>query len=184
MVLAPPAPPVRAAGSRLTALVYSSDVTDSVNFLTNPPDFVGEQTVAQALANQTWTGLTLDVEDLDSYNGHSTVTNSSRYTAQEPGWYTSCGAFSAAGNTTGFRAARLQVNGTAIAGAANYVVANGSSETGVVTPTRDIFLNIGDYVEVAGWQSSGGSLNTAGDVTITSLNSQSVWAFGKSPWPK
>jgi hypothetical protein len=160
VVLAVPAPPVRPAGSKLTASIYGSDVTDDITFLTNPPDFVGTQSVAQSLANNTWTPLSMDTEQLDSYGGHSTSSNTSRYVAQVAGWYTASGIYAAAVSGTGFRAVRLQVNGTAVFGCAAYVPNNGTAETGVVTPTRDIFLNVGDYVEVAGWQLSGGALNT------------------------
>jgi len=162
MVLSIPAPPVRAAGSRLTATIYGSDVTDDVTFLTNPPVFVGTQTVAQSLANSTWTALTMDTEQIDSRSAHSTSSNTSRWTTPTgmTGWYTVGGIYAAAANVTGFRAVRIQVNGTAVRGTSIYVPNNGSNETGVPTPVRDIFLNAGDYVEVAGWQSSGGALNS------------------------
>jgi hypothetical protein len=37
---------------------------------------------------------------------------------------------------------------------------SGSTIVGVSTPTRAVFLNAGDYVELAGFQSSGAALNT------------------------
>jgi hypothetical protein len=163
MVLAVPAPPVRAAGIRLTSAIYGSDVTDSVNFLTNPPNFVGTQSVAQSLPNATWTAITIDTSQTDPYSGHSNVTNSSRWTCPTgvPGWYTVCGVVAHSPNASGFRTARIQVNGSAIVGAETYGPTNGGAEAIIITPARDIFLNVGDWVEVAGYQSSGGALNTA-----------------------
>jgi hypothetical protein len=132
-------------------------------YLTNPPNFVGTQSVVQSLANTTWTALLLDTTQTDPYAGHSNVTNSSRWTCPTgvPGWYTVCGVAAYVPNATGFRTARLQVNGTAIVGAESYGPNNGGAETVIVTPTRDVFLNAGDYVEVAGWQNTGGALNTS-----------------------
>lgn len=131
-------------------------------FLTNPPDFVGTQSVAQSIPNTTWTALSLDTSQTDPYGGHSNVTNSSRYVCQAgvPGWYTACGIYTSSGNATGFRAARLQINGATVPGSGAYVPNNGTVESVVMTATRDIFLNVGDYVEVAGYQSSGAALNT------------------------
>lgn len=168
MVLSFPADPVRGAGTRLTAAIYGTDVTDAVNFLANPPAFIGYQNTVQAIGNTTWVPLSLDAEQLDSYNGHSTSSNTSRYVCQAgaAGWYTACGVFAPSANSTGFRAVRLQVNGSPVLGAAAYLPNNGSVELGVVTPTKDIFLNVGDYIEVAGWQSSGGTLNTVLDVDL------------------
>lgn len=167
MVLGAPAPPARAAGSRLTGAIYGSDVTDSINFLVNPPEFVGLQNSVQSVPSATWTALTLDAEQLDSYNGHSTSSNTSRYVVQVAGWYTVCGVYATAANATGFRAARIQVNGSPVLGAATYAPsASGTVEMGVVTPTRSIQLAVSDYVEVAGYQSSGGALNTVLDVDM------------------
>lgn len=156
-----PNPPTRAAGTPLTAAVYEDDITEGVQFLTNPPLFIGTQTSTQSLADSTWTSLTFTTEDADTYSGHSTSSNTSRYTAQRAGWYTVCGVYAAAANSTGFRAVRLAVNGTRVAGTGVYLPNNGSSDGSYSTPTRDVFLAVNDYVEVQGWQNSGGSLNTA-----------------------
>jgi len=163
MVLGIPPLTLRAAGSRITAALYEQDITDSINFLTNPPNFVGTQSVAQSIPNATWTAITLDTAQTDPYSGHSNVTNSSRYTCQSaaPGWYTVCGVIAYSPNSTGFRTARLQINGTGISGMTSYGPNNGTAEAIIITSVRDIFLNIGDYVEVAGYQNSGGALNTA-----------------------
>lgn len=160
MVLAVPALPDRASGSRLTAAIYKTDVTDAVNFLANPPQFIGTQNASQAIANGSWAAITLDVELTDSYDGHSLVTNTSRYTAQVTGWYEVCGVVSWSNSSTvGSRGARLHVNGTPLLGSA-VVLAAGTLPAAVATATRTVFLNAADYVEVAGGQNSGGSLST------------------------
>ncbi|AUG78101.1 hypothetical protein CFP65_3301 [Kitasatospora sp. MMS16-BH015] len=139
-------------------------IRDQLTFLQKPPNFVGYQGVTQSLGNQVWTPLGLDQAPTDPYGGHSTTTNTSRYVCQSGvgGWYTVCGVYTPNGNSTGFRAVRIQVNGAPVPGLGAYLPSMGA-ELGVVTPTKDVFLNPGDYVEVCGWQSSGGSLGTAID---------------------
>ncbi|MGE7439616.1 hypothetical protein [Kitasatospora sp. NPDC001175] len=149
--------------------------TLSVNggFLSSPPDFVGTQQTAQSIAATTWVALTMDTTQLDTYGGHSNTTNSSRYTCQSgaAGWYTVCGVAAFVVNNTGARASRLQVNGNPIAGACSFAMTPGFNAPGVATPTRDIYLNAGDYVEVAAWQNSGGAINT----TINSDLTSALW---------
>lgn len=167
--LAAPTPAQVVPGQFVTGALWNANVYNGLTFLGAPPIAALRQSVAQSLVNTSWVAITLDAEDTDSYGGHSTVTNTSRYTCQLTGWYTACGVVAFAPNVTGFRAARLQVNGTAENGTITYVPNNGSAESVAVTPTRDIFLNSGEYLEVAGWQSSGGSLNTSATVPASGL---------------
>jgi hypothetical protein len=150
-------------GNFFTSALWNANVYNGLTFAQQPPNFVGTQSVAQSLPNATWTAISLDTSQTDPYGGHSNVTNSSRYTCQTgvPGWYTVCGVVAHSINSTGFRTARIQVNGAAVVGAETYGPNDGSAESIIVTATRDIFLNVGDYVEVAGYQNSGGALNTA-----------------------
>jgi hypothetical protein len=142
---------------------------DCLTWGQNPPDFIGLQgSAVQSIGNATWTALTLDTNVFDSYSGHSTSSNTSRYVCQAAGWYTCAGVYVAAANSTANRGARLQVNGTAVQGSAAFVQAAGTGNaSGVTTPTRDVYLNAGDYLELAAWQGSGAALNTAifSDVT-------------------
>jgi hypothetical protein len=155
-------------GNFITSALWLANVYNLGTFLLNPPDFVGTQTVAQSLPNTTWTGLTLDTQQLDSYGGHSLVSNTSRYVAQVPGWYTCAGVAGIANNPTGPRGARLHVNGSPVQGTAKFQGAVSGVDLGIPTPTRDIHLNVGDYVEVAAYQNSGAALNTAVFTDISS----------------
>lgn len=160
MPLAAPTPAQAVPGQFITGALWNANVYNGLTFLAAPPIAVLRQSVAQSLPNAAWTAINFDAEDVDSYGGHSTVTNTSRYTCQTAGWYTACGAVAYVPNSTGFRTVRLQINGAAINSAITYVPNNGTAEPVAITPTRDIFLNAGDYVEAAGYQNSGGSLNT------------------------
>ncbi|MEY9944881.1 hypothetical protein [Kitasatospora sp. GAS1066B] len=140
-------------------------IRDALNFLLNPPIFVGIQATTQSMPNQNWVTITFDSTVVDTYGGHSNSVNNTRYTAPLPGWYTVCGVFATSSNPTSIRAARILLNGTAVPGHENYAVALNGFETSSVTPTRDIYLNAGDYVELSGWQGCGSALGTnIGDI--------------------
>ena len=135
-----------------------------IAYLKNPPSFVSTQIVAQSIPTGAWTSVTLTAtgsQAYDNYGGHSNSTNTSRYVAQVAGWYTVSGVVAFAANGTGERGARLAVNGSSVSGAAELIAALSTNATAIATPTRDIPLAIGDFVEVQGWQTSGGALNTA-----------------------
>lgn len=133
-------------------------------FYDNKPSFTGYATASQSLNNQTWTAMSITATVDDNWSGHSNVTNPSRYTSQVAGWYLVNGVYTPVANATGFRAVRLQKNGSPVIGSGNYGPNNGgTAEQGMVSPTTEIFLAVGDYVEVAGWQSSGAALGTVTD---------------------
>ncbi len=142
--------------------------TANVAYLLNPPTFVGTASTVQLIPNTNWSSIAIDTTQYDNYGGHSNVTNNSRYVCQVPGWYSVCGIAVWNTNGTGARASRTTVNGSPIAGATSFTAALSANNVGVPTPVRDVFLNVNDYVEVQGWQSSGGNLNTGINVDICS----------------
>lgn len=155
------------AGNLFTAALARASIYNAGTFALNPPLFVGTQTASQSVNSGSWTTITLDTTQVDSYGGHSNSVNNSRYTAQVPGMYAVCGVTAFNTNTSGVRGARIHLNGSVVQGGAQMTVPATSSGTGLTTPVRSIRLNAGDYLEVAGWQSSGGSLSTitASDIT-------------------
>lgn len=172
MVLAPPSALTRPAGTRLTAAMYAADVTNAVSFLANPPIFRGVQTVAQSLTSGSLTAISLNTSTYDTYSGHSNVTNNSRYTVQESGYYTVSGVVAFAGNTSGGRQALIVTNGTNVIGGSSTLLApptNGDVAS-IPTATFDLFLNVNDYVELWCAQDSGSTINTA-----TGTNACALW---------
>lgn len=151
------------AGGTLTAAIWNDDVRDMGNFfISGRPKFEGRQSVAQSMPNATWASITLDVEDHDNDSGHSTVTNTSRYTAVTAGWYQCSGGVTYVNTSLGGdRRARLAVNGTAVNASAGSTTADASVAYSVNTRTKLVFLNVGDYLELQGLQTaSSGTLNT------------------------
>lgn len=143
----------------------ASDVNTDVAALAAPPIAVLRQTVAQTLTNGTFTALTFTTEDIDTANGHSTSTNTSRYTCQVAGKYMLTGGVTFASNGTGARYARWRVNGADVSGGGTSMP--GISGDQALLPARTVIvaLNVGDYVELWAYQGSGGNLDTYVGVT-------------------
>lgn len=148
------------ANNEFTAALARAGIYNTGTFLLNPPLFVGTQTTTQSVSTGAWTVLGLNSTQVDTYTGHSNSTNNSRYTAQVSGLYQVCGVSAFTSNSTGVRGTRLQVNGSVVQGTAQMMIPASTSGTALATPVRTVRLTAGDYVEVAGWQSSGGSLST------------------------
>jgi hypothetical protein len=142
-------------GSIVTAAQLNANVRDAVNFAISPPLFVGRQTIVQSVPNSFTTGLTLDVEDVDRDGGHSTVTNTSRYTSQTQGWYS--GQASVIYDVLASAAFRLigwRINGAGAGFGWAGNVATASTISHATTAGR-FFLNVGDYVEPVLFTGSG-----------------------------
>ena len=147
-------------------------------FLTNPPIATLLQTVTpQTLTTATWTTITWDTTaSVDTYGGYVSGTSTSRYTAQVAGTYRVRGLVNFANNATGLRAAKLAKNGTVIQGAQGRYAA--TSATGATAVCEwPVPMVVGDYVELLGYQGSGGNLATLIDAeTCSSLFIQFIHA--------
>jgi hypothetical protein len=150
-----PVPASEAPGDSVASTLWNSQVRDGLGFLLAEPAFVGTQTASQNVLTSTWTAISINTSQVDTYGGHSNVTNNTRYTAQVPGYYSVCGVTCWSANGTGTRGSRLQINGAVIQGTAQMVTPSSTNITGVATPLRTLYLGVGDYVELAGWNSSG-----------------------------
>lgn len=149
------------AGEVETGAYLNSAVTNLGNFMLGKPIATLRQTAAQSLAvSGTAYALTFDTEDIDRDNGHSTSTNTTRYTAQTAGWYYVFGQVSITGNVTGSRTASLRVNSAALNTTQVISAYTLNSNTWTAPTSGMIYLNVGDYVELWASQTSGGALNT------------------------
>lgn len=157
----------------ITAADYNNGPSATNTFLTAPPIFMGYNSATQSLVNGTITVLALNTELVDSDNGHSTVTNNSRYICQVAGWYAASGVACFAANATGSRKVSILRNGFAVDGATSQYAAALAGLTCVPTPTVLVQLQVNDYLEVWMTQNSGGSLSTS-NATQTTCG-MSVW---------
>jgi hypothetical protein len=149
------------AGEVVLASYFNTNINGPISFLLARPIFRGRQTAAQSLTNNVFSAVTLDAEDVDSANGHSTVTNTSRYTHQYAGWYAGSGGVGFAAGATGSRAGDFRVNATTLnASQVNMnALASGTSQLGLVTELY--FANVNDYIEIFAFHNQGVALNTA-----------------------
>lgn len=118
------------------------------------------QTTAQTLPNNTWVALLFQAEDIDTHGGHSTTSNTGRYTCTLAGTYMFNGAVAFASHATGQRWCRWHLNGGEIFGTGANVQAITGQPTLLTARTAVMTLAVGDYVELAAFQSSGGNLDT------------------------
>lgn len=133
-----------------------------MSFQQNPPEFAIYQATLQSVPNNAFTAITFDGSTRDTYNGHSTVTNNTRYTAQVAGTYEISGGTGWAANATGSRGGSIYKNGAPLTGQTSLVQAVTTAAGTTVAPIPSCFvdLNVGDYVELWAYQISGGALNT------------------------
>jgi len=149
-------------------------VRDPLDFLlTRPMGFFRQTAAVQAVNTGTNTAITFDEEIYDIPDGHDS-TNTSRFYATYAGWYQITGATGWQANTTNRRGGRWAVNGVAINGSGCYLPANPVGTCEVPIRLHYVYLNIGDYVELYGYQDSGGSLNTS-IITDTSCTMTIMW---------
>jgi hypothetical protein len=127
------------------------------------------QTVSQSLATSgTAAAVLFDTEDGDYDNGHSTVTNTSRYTAQTAGWNIINYTVGFASNAVGYRQGFIQLNGAANFAFYDIVPAVNGQITAVGNGGL-MFLNAGDYIEVMALQTSTAALNITSGAVQCSL---------------
>jgi len=137
---------------------WMTNTVNAINFLgaaggsTVAKDlFFARQGTGQALTVTTGNVLTFGGEDFDTANGHSTATNTSRYTVQAAGKYRLTGGVaipsSAAQQTV--RAAFYK-NGSALSEAAKCYIAisNVGFPQTIVMPTVYASLAVNDYIEI------------------------------------
>lgn len=154
-------------GEIVTAAFMNTNIRDSGLFLIGVPLFRGRNTAGQSIANATYTAVNLDTEDVDSDNGHSTVTNPSRYIGLTTGWYLLSGGCGWAVNAAGQRGCEFAKNGTSLPGT-DVMQPNATASFASSTTVRSSHVQLNgttDYVELRGFQSSGGALSTATNST-------------------
>ncbi|MFE9448261.1 hypothetical protein [Streptomyces sp. NPDC006739] len=163
-----PVPASEVPGAFITSALWNANVYNGLTYLLNPPVFFGYQTSGQSLTSGTGIAVTLDTETIDTYGGHSTTTNTSRYTAQVAGTYLVSGGASVNGATSQtYLAAYICKNGVEQPGSRGMVPGNSSHTYTVSAITISVVLAVGDYVEIF-VQADGTSPTTHGSATQTS----------------
>ena len=130
------------------------------NLLLHKPIAAIRQYTTQSVPASTWTPIAMQVTITDTYGGWS-IAAPTRYVALIPGWYDISGVVCwSNAQTTGFRTTLLAVNGNRIPGSLQDSAASGDWPTVASKPVQ-VYLAVGDYVEVHGWTSVASSTATA-----------------------
>jgi len=128
--------------------------------------FHGYQTVIQSVPNIAFTPITFTNEIVDTHGGHSTSSNTSRYTPPISGYYKCSGvvAFAPFTGTTDFRTAQITKNGSPVDGNPQNNIRS-LNHAGVVPMAwceATIACNgTSDFIEIEGWHDRGSATNTA-----------------------
>ncbi|MGA5819737.1 hypothetical protein ACPC54_17990 [Kitasatospora sp. NPDC094028] len=157
--LAVPTPASVVPGGYITAALWNAGVYNATTFLLGRPMADLYQTTSQSVANVTIAPIAFDSTTVDTYGGHSNTVNNSRYTAQQPGWYWVYGAALFNNNSAGFRSAIINKNGVGVNG--TFAAIAPSAYYGSAVVCGLVQMAVGDYVELGGYQNSGGALATA-----------------------
>lgn len=155
------------AGSKIPA--------SKINLATSPPIAQLRQTTLQTLTTSVWTALLMQTEDIDTHNGHSAVTNISRYTCQVAGKYELDGGAAFSASATGQRWLRWHKNGVEVEGSGANMDGNASQQTLMSVRSVVVSLAVGDYVELYAFQSSGADLATYVGVTYAQSSMCIKW---------
>lgn len=112
---------------------------------------------ATSMINNAYTSVAFGAEIFDTDGLHDNVTNNTRLTAALAGKYLIIGTLGYTSNATGQRTARIRINGISTA---NEVLV-GTNPAGVtaISIATIYILAVGDYVELQGYQDSGGAIN-------------------------
>jgi hypothetical protein len=142
-------------GELVTAAKMNAYLRDAVNFLLSPPYATLTHSTTQSFTTGTAAAVLFNSEVADTDNGHSTSSNTSRYTAQTAGMWKLDASTPWTSNGTGTRALSARTNGSTDNNATSMAAAAGTT----AVPVSDrLNMSVGDYVEVVALQSSGGNL--------------------------
>lgn len=127
------------------------------------------QSSAQTLSNETATYINLAGENYDTDGFHDNSTNNSRLTVPsgKGGYYLIYGSIVFGANSTNGRSINILLNRTTTLSAGGY---QGAANQGAAAKTVAIAnLSVGDYVEMRGYQNSGGNITTEPEAWSTHL---------------
>lgn len=169
------------AGEIVTAAEMNSNVRDAGNFWLGVPTCNIYNNTGVSCVSGTATLIPFDSESEDNDGMHSTTTNPSRVIANTPGLYDIRVALRWLGATaTSTRSLNMRLNaagssagGTSITTkteAANSTATAGASNAHFQERSFHYrFVNVGDYLELFGTQTTGGALSTDSGLRVVGL---------------
>lgn len=147
------------AGNLVTSGLWNGGPKALNDFLVNRPMFQGFQAATPAVANNTWTAITMNQANVDTDAGHNTGVNNSRYTVQVGGWYWVVGvtAWNTGAPNNIFRIDNAVArNGGIVAGSSQFQTIQTQGPSAAFCSTL-VLCSTGDYLEIWGRQNTGNS---------------------------
>lgn len=173
-----PTPGTQVSGAEVASSLLNG-FRDAMNFMLAPPQCNAYHSTLSSIPNNAYTVIPLQSELFDVVQSgdspsHDNVTNNSRIVARTAGKYEVSGYVSFASNATGRRAGQVRVNAAGAVGSGTGIIFVAvAAVTGTVTtvamPPTVVTLAVGDYIEMFGFQDSGGALNTDASASTTFL---------------
>lgn len=130
----------------------------------------------QSIPNGAFTDINLSGEDIDSHNGHSTVTNNHLYTCPRTDRLLVSGGVSLSADPTGARGLRLLKNSAEVDGTQTLIKANDSAGLSTIYPLRATIVDVGvgDTLKIQAYHNRGSALDTlvsgSGTSTLTIMS--------------
>lgn len=154
-------------GTDVPTAAQLNDLSENLRFLRTKDRCHVYRNADQNVADSTWVLLTWNNEDFDNNTMHDNATNNSRVRCMSDGVYYVSFKVNFDTNTTGIRKVMLRKNSGGSDSGGTLLgtwTADGiGSDNTTVDASRIVPLNTGgtnDYVELFGWQNSGGTIAT------------------------
>jgi hypothetical protein len=178
-----PVPPTITAGQVLTA-AQVNQIIAVPSFWANPPQCYAYNSTATTCATSTYTPLPLQSEVFDVVQSgdspsHDNTTANTRIYFRTAGKYQISGQVNFVVNATGSRQVDVRLNAAGSPAGGTRVnfssqVALSGVATSVPLPVVPIVAAVGDYIEMFGWQNSGGNLDTLPGSALTFLTARLI----------
>ena len=165
-----PTYPTVTSGEALSSTKVNQ-ISSAGTLWSKPVACLAYHSTAQTLTTGTWTAINLQSEVFDNVQSgdspmHDNVTNNTRITIRTTGIYEVTGQVQFVVNSTAYRMARIVQNGSTIL-TENHQGAVPTVSTSVGITAQWCPLTAGDYIELFGYQASGGNLDTLAGRSVT-----------------
>lgn len=160
-----PSPRTWTVGELLNASKLNVDLRDGLNFLLAPPLAIMRQTSNQSVGATTT--LVYGAHDIDRDGGHSTVSNTDRYTAKTAGWYQVTGLISLSSFGSMEAIVVKTAPGPTVTNYPGFLMGNSTTGGRRIPYTAHVLLAVNDYVTTV--------VNTGSTTTDTFTRMEVRW---------
>lgn len=160
----PSVPTIPSIGPGPSSSAQMLQLAAALDFLYGPPIVKLRQTSLQTLTTGVNTAINWSVADWDDNqdnSDHWSAGTPSRVVARYPGKYAVGGGCGFANNATSYRLVRFAINGIPASGGDALVPPASGGTSRIPGRYQEIYLAIGDYVEMYVSHAIGGNLDTA-----------------------